>query len=167
MLDKVKLLNGTEVTWEEFSRWSVQKQKANLIRPILPSKKEMSRRIKEGRKKAGLYDKSRPKPIVEVQGGFVCPYGHFPNRAMAIKAATSLGLKNAQKKFGRLCKSEPENYYYLNGSRKSNGTNKGKAIQTPYGNFPNVRTCAEFLGVTTDKIYIRVKGSPKKYFYIQ
>jgi hypothetical protein len=166
MLDKVKLLNGTEVTWEEFSRWSVQKQKANLTRPVLPSKKEMSRRIKEGRKKAGLYDKDRPKPIIEVQGGFVCPYGHFPNRAMAIKAATNLGLKNAQKKFSRLCKSEPENYYYINGPRKANGTNKGRAIQTPYGIFPNVRTCAASLGVTTDKIYIRVKGSPKKYFYI-
>lgn len=167
MLDKVKLLNGTEVTWEEFSRWSVKKQRANLIKPNLPSKEEMSRRIKEGRKKAGCDAKPRQKSVVQVQGGFICPYGHFPNRAIAIKAATKLGLKNALRKFGELCKTEPQNYYYLNGRPKSNSTNKGRAIQTPYGTFPNVRTCATTLGVTTDRIYKRIKGSPKKYFYIE
>lgn len=31
MLDKVKLLNGTEVPWEEFSKWSSSKQFMNLI----------------------------------------------------------------------------------------------------------------------------------------
>jgi len=30
MLNKVKLANGTEVTWEEFSKWSARKQNASL-----------------------------------------------------------------------------------------------------------------------------------------
>jgi hypothetical protein len=166
MLNTVKLINGTEVSWEEFSRWSVKKQRANLVKPNLPSKKEMSKLIKEGRRKAGLYDKSRPQAVVVVQGGFSCPYGLFPSRAMAIKAAASLGLKNAQRKFGDLCKTEPQNYYYLNGRRKSNGKSKARAIKTPFGTFPNVKACAESLGVTCDRIYKRVKGSPSKYFYI-
>lgn len=166
MLDKVKLLNGTEVTWEEFSRWSVKKQRANLIKPNLPSKEEMSRLIREGRRKAGLYDESRTQAVVVVQGGFSCPYGLFPSRAMAIKAAASMGLKNAQRKFGNLCKTEPQNYYYLNGRRKTSSISKARAINTPFGIFPNVKACAESLGVTCDRIYKRVKGSPSKYFYI-
>jgi len=31
MLNKVKLANGTEVDWEEFSLWSTRKQNMNLI----------------------------------------------------------------------------------------------------------------------------------------
>lgn len=35
MLNKVKLANGTEVNWEEFSKWSPQKQHNSLLPPRL------------------------------------------------------------------------------------------------------------------------------------
>ena len=42
MLNKIKLLNGTEVSWEEFSKWSEVKQRMNLV-PI--SEEAMAQRI--------------------------------------------------------------------------------------------------------------------------
>ena len=169
MLDTVKLLNGTEVPWDEFCKWSFKKQRANLVKPNLPPPEVMSELIKAGRRRAGLYENPAPQSTKGKvsQGGFVCPYGQFPSRAMAVEAAKKLGLNNAQRKISDLCKTDPQNYYYINGARKSSSKNTGKAIQTPYGRFPSVRVCAETLGVTTHRIYIRVKGSPKKYFYVE
>lgn len=49
MLNKVKLANGTEVTWEEFSKWSPQKQHNSLLPPSLgrkATKKESENRSK-------------------------------------------------------------------------------------------------------------------------
>ena len=43
---------------------------------------------------------------------FVCPYGKFPNRVMAAKAASTQGLSNAFYKLTELCKTDPLNYYY-------------------------------------------------------
>jgi hypothetical protein len=168
MLDKVKLLNGTEVPWEEFSKWSYVKQRANLVRPNLPPPEVMSDLIKAGRRRAGLYENPAPQNTKGKlsQGGFVCPYGQFTSRAIAVEAAKKLGLKNAQRKISALCKTDPQNYYFINGVRKLSSVNIGQAIQTPYGRFSSVRACAEALGVTTDRVYKRVKAYPNKYFYI-
>jgi hypothetical protein len=38
MLNTVKLANGTVVTWEEFSKWSSQKQRNSLLPPSLGHK---------------------------------------------------------------------------------------------------------------------------------
>ena len=48
MLNKVKLANGTEVTWEEFSKWSNNKQRMNLT-PTFKGKTHSE----ESRKKGG------------------------------------------------------------------------------------------------------------------
>lgn len=173
MLDKVKLLNGTEVTWEEFSRWSVKRQRANLIKPNLPSKEEMSRRIKEGRKKAGLYD--NPTAQSYRKGGFVCPYGHFKSRFEAAKFAESKGVANAVKKFSALSKSDPSNYYYVLGPyakpREGSKSHK-KPIQTPFGFFESKKMALEKmkeLGMPNPYHNLKKKLllDPKNYFFIK
>jgi hypothetical protein len=43
---------------------------------------------------------------------FVCPYGKFPNRLMAARAAAAQGLSNAYNKLVELSQADPLNYYY-------------------------------------------------------
>jgi hypothetical protein len=173
MLNKVKLLNGTEVDWEEFSLWSNKKQRANLIGYEWPSKEKMSLLIKEGRKKAGLYDNPYQKQMIDRKGGFVCPYGHFANRIAAAKYAQSKGLNNAIKKFSQLCKTDPSNYYYVQGpySKKSRSVSC-KPINTPFGVFESKKDAMEEMhrqGIPN--VYHALKKAllrdPKNYFFIE
>lgn len=178
MLEKVTLLNGKEVSWEEFSLWSNKKQRANLVGYNWPSKVEMSRLIKEGRKRAGLYDNPYQITATERKGGFVCPYGHFANRMEAAKYAQSKGLNNAIKKFAQLCKSDPTNYYYIQGAyskpSKSNKSHSAscKPINTPFGVFESKKEAMEEMrkqGIPN--VYHALKKSllrdPKNYFFIE
>ena len=159
MLDRVKLLNGNEVSWDEFIRWSLKKQRANLVKPNLPSKEEMTRLIKEGRKNAGLYDNPYQKEMTSRKGGFVCPYGHFANRSEAAIYAQSKGLNNAIKKFSLFCKTDPNNYYYFFGSYiKPTSKIHCKPIKTPFGSFESKKEAMEEM---------RKRGIPNPYHAIK
>jgi len=50
---------------------------------------------------------------------FVCPYGKFPNRVMAARAAATKGLPNAFNKLVELCKTDPLHYHYESVSVKA------------------------------------------------
>lgn len=43
---------------------------------------------------------------------FVCPYGKFPNRVIAARAAAAKGLPNAFNRLVELSKTDPLNYHY-------------------------------------------------------
>ena len=168
MLEKVKLVNGNEVSWEEFSLWSYKKQRANLVGYNWPSKVEMSKLIKKGREKAGLYNNPPQIAITERKGGFVCPFGRFPNKGLAIKAAAAAGMTNAIKKIPRLCKTDPTNYYYENGSYDIQQNSKcNKGIQTPHGRYSSVRAYADAKGISMTTAYELIKLNPNQFFYIK
>jgi hypothetical protein len=133
MLNEITLAKGKVVSWEEFSKWSAIKQKSNLIpnndaayiknqRDLKLGKKYSAESIakrKDTRKAKGLdngknslAEKTPFHAPNKNRGEFVCPYGIFRSRAIAVRAAKAAGLNNAAFKLAELTKTDPANYYF-------------------------------------------------------
>ena len=156
---KVKLKNGSEVTWQEFSSWSEQKQNANLVTWSIESQQARHQKI-TSRNSARNYEVSTSKAnstFREVK----TPKGRCKSVAEAgllngVCANTIINwIKRGKKGFSYmappLLRKTPTNV------KKPVRRESIKAVLTPDGRFPNARAVAEYYGIHINGVYMRIK----------
>jgi len=177
MLDTVKLLNGAEVPWEEFSKWSSHKQIMNLVGNGSTGK-HCSNEI---RKQMSLMKKNIPrstevcKKISKNQIGISkgrmldlpikTPEGIFANRRAFIEKLVADGYSPAYagRKLRNWIKNFPNDYYEISNI----------PMHTPEGIFANKLAYKEKLiadglnpKYALDRIYYFLKKHPDKYYEV-
>lgn len=177
MLDTVKLLNGTEVPWEEFCKWSPYKQIMNLVGNGSTGKHHSE----EFRKQMSLMKKNIPrssevrKKISENQIGISkgrmlglpikSPDGIFANRRAFIDKLVADGHSPAYagRKIRNWIKNFPNEYYEISNI----------PMHTPEGIFANKLAYKEKLiadglnpKYALDRIYFLLKKYPDKYYEV-
>ena len=162
MLKKVKLANGTEVDWEEFAKWSPQKQHMSL----LPSNKGKGNRSAEERLNRSNAQKKR-----------------FLNNPVSNETRQKISKSNLNRK---LTDEQKQNLKEGWKKLKESGwvpKNKGqpkpsqwKSIVTPNGIFPSKKALAERIfkdmnlssvGYAGSKIDYWLKKFPDHYYYLK
>jgi hypothetical protein len=153
MLDKIKLANGTEVSWEEFSRWSPNKQRQNLC----PSKHstETKQKIAQANRDRNLDPDYKQRHKQAIQERVITP-------------GMSLALSKANK-------GKARSMDFRRNLSAARAKNKGP-IHTPNGVFPTRYALAEHLyavlGLSSINMAIRkidywCKVYPNDYYFIK
>lgn len=147
MLEKVILLNGKEVSWEEFSRWSSIKQRNNLI----PKSDEIRETLRNNRLGQKYSQETREK----ISHALLNIPPHEREIINAKNKATRARI--ALKKAGKVKRVTTEN------------KNKGEFV-CPYGTFPTRALAAEAakaagLEYAVSKLRDRTKNDPKNYYF--
>ncbi|MBT8567387.1 hypothetical protein G6652_03125 [Polynucleobacter paneuropaeus] len=162
LLDKrVKLFNGAEVSWDEFSRWSAHRQMMNLT-PVSENitygvdhchkmREIVKQSYEDGNRKTNWNYGAKNGQSKSVR----TPAGEFP----CIKAAC-LYYKISATKLKVWIKDRPEEFYFTNiGLTSSDGNcrTKGRKVSTPEGVFPSIKAAARHfkVGERTIKTWIR------------
>jgi len=158
----VKLLNGSEVTWEEFSKWSIKKQNYNLSHP-----KKGTRVSEKGREKM----RESWKRLISERGehAFSGSKQIFGRKVMTPKgqcetiteASFLYGVRgNTIKEW---IKTGKEGFLFLTPPRKRKKASRqlgtigddnksSKAVITPVGRFPSIVAAAKYYKVDRSAI---------------
>lgn len=160
MLNKVKLANGTEVSWEEFSKWSSHKQYMNLFPPSL------GRQVTEEERK----NRSKAQKLRHINK----PASEETRRKISAKNLNRKMTSEQRNNMKQGWKALKENGWI---SPKKGQYNKAlwKPIMTPNGLFPSMILLAErvhndlslsSIAYAKAKIHYWLKKYPKHYYYI-
>jgi len=161
IVNKVKLFNGTEVSWDEFARWSAHKQMMNLT-PTSEAIKYGPSHCEKMRKivKAQYENGARPKP-----GNFGASNGQA--KAVITPAGEFSSFQEASDyyeisriKLKQWMKERPNEFYWANTREDAAEVNlrkKGVAVNTPEGQFSSIKAAARHfnVGERTIKTWIR------------
>jgi hypothetical protein len=155
MLNNVKLANGTEVSWDEFSRWSCYKQNANLL--------GTSNKTREKIKAWYAVEENRELHRRNHEG--IKPSQESIQKMLATRKKNGYG-KGSSKRLGW---------------KVSRG--KSKPVQTPWGHFQSISFAAQdwlkrFKGTPSkpsnktisfggicESIRFKMKTCPTEYFF--
>ncbi len=160
MLNKVKLANGSEVDWEEFVKWSPQKQHMSL----LPSNKGKGGRTLEEYKNRSNAQKLRhiKSPTSEETKQKIRDKNLNKKRTVEQKETMRAGWKKL-KASGWVSKQKGKS-----------APSQWKRIVTPNGVFPSKKALAEKIykdmnlssvNYAGSKIYYWLKKYPNHYYY--
>jgi Helix-turn-helix domain len=162
LLDKkVKLFNGKEVSWDEFSRWSAHRQMMNLT-PVSENitygvdhchkmREIVKRSYQDGTRRANWNYGAKNGMSKAV----MTPAGEFP-----CLTAACLYYKISITKLKEWMRNSPEEYFYTQTEVASGAkeySRKGRVISTPEGVFPSIKAAARHfnVGERTIKTWIR------------
>jgi len=153
MLDTVKLANGTEVAWDEFSKWSANKQRNSLCPYRNFGERSMETRLKmsESGKKLWALRKEIGPTIA-------------PNRGVPHTDETKkkIGMKIKERMQG-VPKTEAHRQAMREAAaRRLSGQTE---IVTPIGTFKDLSTAATALGITLGSLKYRLVQKRDEYFY--
>lgn len=162
IVNNVKLFNGTEVSWDEFARWSAQKQMMNLT-PTSEAIKYGPSHCEKMRKivKAQYENGTRPTP-----GNFGGSNGQA--KPIVTPAGTFSSLREAldhykirSEKMKVLMREWPTEFYWA--APKENDAEvirrkKGVAVNTPYGQFSSIKAAARHFNVSERTIKTWIRG---------
>ena len=171
----VKLKNGTEVSWDEFSAWSVKKQNFNLSHFKRLSEGSMAKRVKTriatNSQLANLF-----APAIEngLSRKVMTPKGEFGSINEA-----ALGYGVVCQTITNWIKKNREGFFFITPPRvrklnakltpknisKRNGRSP-RAVLTPDGKFADVHAAAKHYGVHITRIYSWIKTfKPSEFKY--
>ena len=163
----VKLNNGSEVTWDEFSTWNGSRQTMALRGKSLP--------VDFGRKRSEIMNRGYAQGTIDKskwQRRVMTPSGEFVSIKLAAEAYGVLG----QTIRWWIDKSKKPGFYFLDPrqpktARDSNipcGSvmKSARPIMTPAGAFPTMRAAAEHYGVTKDSIRNWLKKKPESFYLL-
>lgn len=177
MDDIVKLANGKEVSWDEFSKWSGHKQYMNTINPNLgkqysdvvrrnmsESKKEKIANGELTFKKGDDHPKSHPVST---------PKGLFGSRLSAAQAyGVSLKrfsgwIKNPRFKDFKFIDDSFRDSLIKQKKREGSEVRSARAVITPLGRFDTVKSACAALEITLGTFYERLRDERYKssYYY--
>jgi|GEM_PF-2209207 hypothetical protein len=162
LLDKkVKLFNGKEVSWDEFSRWSAHRQMMNLT-PVSENitygedhchkmREIVKRSYEDGTRRTNWnYGSKNGK-----SKAIMTPAGEFP----CLKAAC-VYYKVSIQKLRTWIQEMPAKFYYTNPENANNSirhNSRRKSVSTPVGIFSSIKAAARHfnVGERTIKTWIR------------
>ena len=153
MLETVKLANGTEVAWDEFSKWSSNKQRNNLV-PY----RNFGERSMETRLKMSVTGKN--KWAIRKQRGTTLASNHGVPHTEETKQKMRLKAKDRLK---GVPKSEAHRQAMKEATaRRLTGQTE---IVTPIGIFNDLLTAATALEITLGSLKYRLIQKRDEYFY--
>jgi len=163
----VKLCNGSEVTWDEFSRWNGSRQTTALRGKRLP--------VDFGRKRSDIMNRGYAQGTIDKskwQRRVMTPLGEFASIKIAAEAYGVLGqtihwwIERSRKPgFYFLDPMLPKMRKNLNAASKA-GMKSARPIMTPAGAFPTMRAAAEHYGVIKDSIRNWLKRKPESFYLL-
>lgn len=169
MLNKVKLANGTEVDWEEFSRWSTYKQNFNLI----------SRKLSdETRKKIGKANKGKIRTEEMRAHSRTIPrekHKEETRKKIGLAHKGKVVSKETRQKLSKTGKARDVELYKKIGAKLKGRTpwNKGfkflefREIQTPNGTFKHINAVAYYAKRDVTTIRNWMTKWPDHYYFIK
>ena len=155
----VQLVNGAEVSWEEFSSWSKNRQSANLV--------PLSYEVKKARHEVLIINNSARN--YEVNTNFSSSTARGVKTPIGIcKSVAEAGLLNGvcANTVINWIKKGKEGFSYTSPpilrktpahAKKSVRRESIKAVLTPDGRFPNVKAVADYYGIHKNGIYERIR----------
>jgi hypothetical protein len=163
----IKLKNGTEVSWEEFSAWRGCRQTIALKGKSFPAD--------FGRKRSDIMNKGYALGTIDKtkwQRRVMTPSGEFASIKLAAEAYGVLG----QTIRWWIERSQKPGFYFLDPKlnrtpRNLNvpskaGMKSARPIMTPAGAFPTMRAAAEHYGVIKDSIRNWLKKKPESFYLL-
>jgi hypothetical protein len=163
----VKLSNGSEVTWDEFSRWNGSRQTMALKGKKLPADFGSKRaKIMRDGYASGKIDKAK------FQRRVMTPLGEFASIKLTAEAYGVLG----QTIHWWIERSRKPGFYFLDPKyiqkkrpkeESKAGMKSAKPLMTPDGVFPTMRAAAEHYGVIKDSIRNWLKKKPHEFYLLE
>jgi len=154
----VILGNGTEVSWDKFSTWSLNKQDSSLN----PRRNKWDEKHFAKMKIANVGRRSTKKgiPNLKARKPIMTPFGQFEGIKFA---AVGTGLHHTT--IRQYLKKRSEEYYYINSEDKPKlGNKKEHAVMTPDGLFPSKAEAARHYNVCS--IRYRLEMFPDQYWEV-
>ncbi len=159
MLNKVKLANGTEVDWEEFVKWSPQRQHNSLLPPSLGHKatKEESERRSKAQKLRHLKNPTSEETKQKI-------------REKNLNKKRTEEQKETMRKGWEKLKSSG----WVSKNKGESNPSLWKRIVTPNGIFPSKKALAERIqkdlnlssvAYANQKVNYWLKKYPNDYYY--
>ncbi|OZA15485.1 MAG: hypothetical protein B7Y05_03685 [Polynucleobacter sp. 24-46-87] len=171
MLNTVKLLDGSEISWDEFSRWSYQKQRA----AILGTSEETRKRLREIKARtncshsAETIEKIRQSMLDRLAAGWRPASGEKISKKLKGRKFSTESLE--KRKATRIARGlVGKGSYLARGIKPSMGA--AKAVQTPFGLFISKTAAAEAMRKmgTLNPLH-RLKealiSDPKNYYLVK
>ena len=175
MDNMVKLANGKEVSWDEFSKWSERKQYMNIVNPNLGKKhsddvrRKMSEIKKEKIANGELtFKKGDDHPMSHPVS---TPKGLFGSRQSAAQAyGVSLKrfsgwIKNPRFKGFKFVDDSFKDSLPEQKKREGSEVHNARAVVTPLGRFDTVKSACEALEITLGTFYERLRDERYKSLY--
>ena len=163
----INLRNGSEVTWDEFSRWNGSRQTMALKGKKLPADFGSKRaKIMRDGYASGKIDKTK------FQRRVMTPLGEFASIKLAAEAYGVLG----QTIHWWIERSRKPGFYFLDPKyiqkkrpkeESKAGMKSAKPLMTPDGVFPTMRAAAEHYGVIKDSIRNWLKKKPHEFYLLE
>jgi len=157
----VKLFNGSEVSWDEFSGWSSRRQMMNLT----PTSEDINYGPDHCRKMREIVTRSYLEGTRKINWNYgakngqaksvVTPDGKFPTLSAACAHYNVSGVK-----LRKWISDLPKDFFFVNAdddvARKVKCRNL-KAVSTPEGIFPSINSAARHfnVGARTIKTWVR------------
>ena len=163
----VRLSNGSEVTWDEFSRWNGSRQTMALKGKKLPAD--------FGRKRSEIMNRGYAQGTIDKskwQRRVMTPLGEFASIKLAAEAYGVLG----QTIHWWIERSRKPGFYFLDPKyiqkkrpkeESKAGMKSAKPLMTPDGVFPTMRAAAEHYGVIKDSIRNWLKKKPHEFYLLE
>jgi hypothetical protein len=178
MDDIVKLANGTEVSWDEFSKWSSHKQFMNVVNPNLgfvhseESRYKMSQSKREKIANGEIFFVNGDEHILS--NPISTPKGVFKSKRSAAEAfgvstkRIAGWIKNPNQQDFKYEDESFKKYLKPQVIRKGSDNKNSRAVRTPIGEFPSVTSACEALEITVGIFYDRLKDDRYKseYYYL-
>jgi hypothetical protein len=157
----VKLFNGSEVSWDEFSGWSSHRQRMNLTPTsecvsydpdhCHKMREIVSRSYQEGTRRTNWNYGAKNGQAKAV----MTPDGEFPTLS-----ATCLHYKVSRDKLREWMRDMPKDFFFVNPDGSGETKVKGrrlKAVSSPDGIFPSINSAARHfnVGARTIKTWVR------------
>ena len=162
LVDKtVKLFNGAEVSWDEFSGWSSHRQRMNLT----PTSEGVNYGPDHCHKMREIVIRSYLEGTRTTNWNYgakngqakavMTPDGEFPTRSAACSH-----YKVSRDKFRKWMRDMPKDFFFVNPDDVAATKVKGrrlKAVSTPDGIFPSINSAARHfnVGARTIKTWVR------------
>ena len=171
----VTIANGRQVTWDEFSSWSIFKQTGSLFPAVKPGTLKGKREVtsewnleRSQAKSLALKESfSKARKIARNVGSangnakvVMTPEGQFPSR---ISAAKHYGV-SSYKMYDWIRSELKPDFHYLDNSNTLTKHLGNKSISTPDGPFPSIEAAARSYGVTARTIKNWIQNKPESGF---
>jgi hypothetical protein len=176
MLNEVTLANGSAVTWEEFSKWSAQKQKLSLIPPnkgrIWGAEfgKKVSNSRRKAREEGVIYNVAKGENHVHSRK-VLTPKGIFVSikeagGAYGVRGATIRDwIQSGKEGFEFLTPPKVRMAPRKKGGASGHKNGSARAVITPEGRFETLKMAAEHHRVSKAKISNLIKKDSENYKY--
>ena len=164
----IKLLNGKEVSVDEFVTWSKIKQTRNLV------PQNYSAETKAKMAEARLVAAQKKALKAQTKASVIKGIAHWKRTTTPLGSFLSLKAAAAAHRVGtdvikRLIKTKSDEYYYVgvDGARlpvQKARTNKKDPVVTPNGQFVSVASAAEAYNVSTGTIRNWIKKKQDQFY---